>query len=319
MSIMVIGATGMVGSEVVRALVARGADDIRAMSRNGPEKDPPDGVKAVAADTLDPKSMRLALHGVKTLFLLNPVVPDELARSLLTLSLARDVGIERFVYLSMLKTDSYLDVPHASAKFATERMITGFGLPTTVLRPVYFYQNDRQLKVPILTMGSYPTPIGGVGADMIDIRDLADLAAVELMRRDGSPTPLDSESIEVAGPDRLTGESAAALWSEVASREVSYGGDDLRAFEKQMSGMVPAWQALDIALMFGGFRREGMLATAGAHERVAELIGRPLRSYRAFAEELMEEWHHSPADLAGRVGETASAAVRSVRDLAQRR
>ena len=291
MSIMVIGATGMVGSEVVRALVARGADDVRAVSRNAPDKDTPAGVHPVAADTLDPKSMRLALHGVKTLFLLSPVVPDELARSLLTLSLARDAGIERLVYLSMVKADRFLDVPHAGAKFATERMIAEFGLPATVLRPVYFYQNDRQLKVPILTMGSYPTPIGGVGANMIDIRDLADLAAVELLRRDGSPTPLDSETIEVAGPDRLTGESAAALWSEVTTRAVSYGGDDLQAFEKQMSGMAPAWQALDLALMFGGFQREGMLATAGAHERVAERIGRPLRPYRAFAEELMKEWH----------------------------
>lgn len=313
MGILVVGATGMVGSEVVKALIVRGAEDVRALSRSG--NCAPEGVSPVKGDTLDPETMRGALHGVRTLFLLNPVVPDELTRSLTVLSLAREAGIERYVYLSMLKTDQFLDVPHGGAKFATERMIAEFGLPATVLRPAYFYQNDRQLKIPILTMRSYPTPLGGVGVNMIDVRDLADLAALELLRRDRAPSPLDPELIEVIGPDRLTGEHVAALWTELSGREVTYGGDDLRAFEKQVSGTMEAWQALDLAHMFGGFQREGMLAEFGAHERVAERIGRPPRSYRVFAQELMEEWRRSPADLAGRIAETASGMAKSVRGL----
>jgi uncharacterized protein YbjT (DUF2867 family) len=67
--------------------------------------------------------------------------------------------------------------------------------------------------------------------------------------------------------------------------KVTYPGDDLRAFEKQVGAMLPSAMAYDVARMFGGFHRDGMVATPGAVDRVTKLLGRPLRTYRSYAEE----------------------------------
>ncbi len=309
-----MGATGTVGSAVVEALVERGAKNVRALTRHPGKATLPEGVTAVGGDPIEPGSMRNALQGVRTLFVLNPVVADELTRSLTTLSLARDAGIERFVYLSMLNADKFLDTPHGSAKLATEQMVAGYGLPTTILRPAYYYQNDAMLKLPILTLGQYPMPIGSLGTAMIDVRDIGELAAIELIRRNEAVETLPCETIEIAGPNRFTGASIAHLWSEISDRAVDYVGDDLNAFEQQMRHMVEPWQALDLTLMFGGFQRDGMMAADGTNEEIARRIGRPLHRYRDFATATMGEWRHSPADLAGTARSAVSGAIDTVRD-----
>jgi uncharacterized protein YbjT (DUF2867 family) len=280
MSILVIGSTGNIGSHVVQELADRKAD-VHALVHKTKSKFPP-GVTQVKGDVTDMESMRKALVGIDTLFLLNPVVADELNRALLMLNLAVEAGIKRVVYFSMFHADIFLDCPHACAKYATELMIQKFGIPTTILRPNYFFQNDG---LPVLKTGVYPMPIGSLGTSMVDVRDIAAVAALSLIRRDGAAKPLPTEIIEIHGPDVITGDSAAALWSEVLARKVTYPGDDLSAFEKQVGAMLPSAMAYDVAMMFGGFHRDGMVATPGAVDRMTKLLGRPLRTYRSYAEE----------------------------------
>jgi uncharacterized protein YbjT (DUF2867 family) len=96
-------------------------------------------------------------------FLLNAVTPDEVTQALITLNLAREAGIERIVYFSVMHSDRYTNVPHFTGKYTAERMIEHFELPATILRPAYFMQNDAKLKDVILGYGVYPMPVGGVG------------------------------------------------------------------------------------------------------------------------------------------------------------
>ena len=83
MKILVIGGTGHVGSEVVKELTKRHAD-VRMLVRKVAEKTTP-GVEAVVGDLLDPVSIEKALKGVKKLYLLNAVTPDELTQGLVAL------------------------------------------------------------------------------------------------------------------------------------------------------------------------------------------------------------------------------------------
>jgi uncharacterized protein YbjT (DUF2867 family) len=239
-------------------------------------------VAHVSGDTTDMDSMRQALRGVTTLFLLNPVVIDELNRALLMLNLAREASIERVVYFSMFNADTFLDCPHASAKYATEQMIRKFGIPATILRPNYFFQNDGPT---VLATHQYPMPIGSLGVSMVDARDIAEVAAIELMRRDRSPTPLPIEIVEIHGPDVITAQSAVAIWSDVLGKNVPHPGDDLRTFERKAAKMTTSAEAYDVVTMFRGFQRDGMVAPAGGPERVDSILGRPLRNYRGYAEE----------------------------------
>ncbi|ASR07448.1 NmrA family transcriptional regulator [Rhizobium leguminosarum bv. viciae] len=284
MTILVTGATGNVGRQVVEHLVKRGAD-VRALVRDPSKAEFPAGVSVAQGDFLDVDSLRNAMSGVSTLFLLNAVVPDEFTQALIALNVARSAGIERIVYLSVIHADVYVNVPHFAGKFGVERMIEQMGFKATILRPAYFIQNDLMVKDVITGYGAYPMPIGAKGLAMIDVRDIAEIAALELLRREQSAEPLALDRINLVGPETLTGAGIAAIWSDVLARPIQYGGDNTEAFEQNLKQFMPAWMAYDMRLMGERFLTDGMLPETGDVERLTKLLGRPLCSYRAFASE----------------------------------
>lgn len=288
MTILVTGATGTVGRQVVAQLISRGAD-VRALVRDPARADLPAGVAVVQGDLLDVDALRNALSGVSTLFLLNAVVPDEVSQALIALNLAREADIERIVYLSVIHSDVYVNVPHFAGKFAVERMIERMGFGATILRPAYFFSNDLTIKDAVLGHGVYPMPIGSQGLAMIDVRDIGEIAALELLRRAEAPGPLPLDRINLVGPDTLTGADVAAIWSEVLARPVAYGGDDTARFEQTLRAFMPGWMAFDMRLMAERFLTDGMRPEAGDVARLTGLLGRPLRSYRAFAAETVAD------------------------------
>jgi uncharacterized protein YbjT (DUF2867 family) len=285
MTILVTGATGTVGRQVVEQLVKRGAN-VRALVRDASKAKLPQEVTLVQGDLLDVDSLRAALDGVSTLFLLNAVVPDELTQALVTLNLAREAGIQRLVYLSVIHSDLYVNVPHFAGKFGVERMIENMGFNATILRPAYFMNNDLTIKDVVFGYGIYPMPIGSKGLAMIDARDIGEIAALELLRRAQAKEPLPLERINLVGPDTLTGGNVAAIWSEVLGRKIAYGGDNTAGFEENLRKFMPSWMAYDMRLMSERFLTEGMMPEAGDVERLTALLSRPLRSYRDFAAEV---------------------------------
>ena len=120
---------------------------------------------------------------------------------------------------------------------------------------------------------------------MIDARDIADIAAAELLRRDRAPSALDRVTLELVGPQALTGTAVAKIWSAALGREIAYGGDDVAAFEAQLAAYGPAWLAYDMRLMMSGIQTFGMQAAEGTVERLQAILGRPLRTYEDFVRE----------------------------------
>jgi uncharacterized protein YbjT (DUF2867 family) len=285
MTILVTGATGTVGRQVVEQLVKRDAD-VRALVRDPAKANFPAGVNVVQGDLLDVDSLRGAFSGVSTLFLLNAVVPDEFTQALIALNVAREAGVERIVYLSVIHSDVYVNVPHFAGKFGVERMIEQMGLKATILRPAYFMNNELTIKDVVTGYDIYPMPIGSKGLAMIDARDIGEIAAIELVRHEKSATPLPLDRINLVGPDTLTGAKAAAIWSEVLGRTIAYPGDDTAGFEKNLRQFMPSWMAFDMRLMSERFLTDGMIPAAGDVERLTTLLGRPLRSYRDFVSEI---------------------------------
>ena len=285
MTILVTGSTGNVGRNVVEQLVTRGAN-VRALVRDPSKASFPAGVEVVEGDMLDVDSMRRAMSGVSTLFLLNGVVADEYTQALIALNLAHEAGIERIVYLSVIHSDVYVNVPHFAGKFGVERMIEQMGLHATILRPAYYMDNDITIKDVVTDYGIYPMPIGEKGLAMIDARDIGEIAALELIRREQSATPLPVNKINLVGPQTLTGVAAAEIWTDVLGRTIAFPGNDTAGFEQSLRQFMPSWMAFDMRLMAERFLTDGMHPDAGDVERLTSMLGRPLRSYRDYVAQI---------------------------------
>jgi uncharacterized protein YbjT (DUF2867 family) len=285
MTILVTGATGRVGRHVVQQLLDRGAQ-VRVLTRDPAKASFPAGVEVVQGELLDIDALRSAFTGVRTLFLLNAVSGDEFTQALVTLNIARDAGVERIVYLSVIHADRFTNVPHFAVKLGAERMIRDMGFSATILRPSYFIDNELMVKDVIVGHGVYPMPIGARGVAMVDARDIAEVAAIELMRRDHAPDRLPIETINLVGPDTLTGADVASIWSDVLGRPVVYGGDDPTAFEQNLATFMPKWMAYEMRLMAQRYVSDGMIPERGDVERLTSLLGRPLHAYRDFAADI---------------------------------
>lgn len=285
MTILVIGATGRVGRHVVDQLVRREAD-VRVLTRDPAKADFPAGVQVAQGDLLDIDALRAAFSGVSTLFLLNAVTGDEFTQALITLNIAREAGVDRVVYLSVFGADQAVNVPHFAVKRGAERMLEAMDFGATILRPTYFIDNETMVQDVILNHGVYPMPIGDKGLAMVDARDIAEVAALELIRRHDAPGKLPIETINLVGPDTLTGADVAAIWSDVLGRPIVYGGDDPAGFEANMATFLPRWTAYEMRLMAERYVSDGMIPAQGDREQLTTMLGRPLHGYRETAQRI---------------------------------
>jgi uncharacterized protein YbjT (DUF2867 family) len=285
MKTLVIGGAGNVGSQVVKELGKRHAT-VRALVRSTDRlASVPEGVEFVEGDLLDPVSVEKALDGVDKLYLLNAVVPDELTQGLIAYDLAKKRKLKHIVYHSVFRVEDFKDVPHFASKFAIESALRQFDLPFTIIRPNYFFQNDESLQEPLTRAGIYPMPLGPRGVSAVDIRDIAEAAAIALTS-DGHL----GKTYNLNGPDVLSGPRIAEIWSGVLGREIHYTGENLDAFELQMRQKSPSWSAFDFRMMFQGYLERGFIAGPGDIEILTKLLGHKPRSYENFAREAAQSW-----------------------------
>jgi uncharacterized protein YbjT (DUF2867 family) len=283
MKVLVTGGTGKVGTEVVNALLSRGAS-VRVLTRNKEAKLPV-GAEVAVGDLLDADSVRAALDGADKLFLLVANAAEELTQALLTFAVARRAKLEHLTYLSVYQAERFPDVPHFIGKHAVETALQAFDVPFTILRPGYFFQNDAALKAPLTGPGLYSAPIGTAGIAAVDVRDIADAAAVSLTT-DGHA----GKTYSLVGPAPLSGPGAAAAWAAALGRPVRYADPPLDAFEEQLRQMVPAWLAMEVRLMFQGYHERGFAPAAADVAALTTLIGHAPRRYEDFAHETAIAW-----------------------------
>jgi uncharacterized protein YbjT (DUF2867 family) len=290
MKVLVIGATGNVGSAVVAELQKRGAEVRALVRKQNAESQLPAGVEVAVGDLLDPVSVEKALRGVNKLYLLNAVVPDELTQGLIAYDLAKKLKLQHIVYHSVFRVEHFKDVPHFASKLAIEDAMREFDLPFTIIRPNYFFQNDATLKEPLTMAGIYPMPLGSVGISAVDIRDIAEAAAITLTAEGHY-----GKTYNLNGPEILSGPKVASIWSGLLGKEIRYAGNDMDAFEEQMRKRAPSWSAFDIRMMFQGYLERGFVAEPGDLETLTNLLGHGPRRYEDFARETVVNWRRQKA------------------------
>jgi uncharacterized protein YbjT (DUF2867 family) len=285
MNVLVTGGTGTVGSQVVRELISRGAG-VSVLTRDAANTTKlPKGVKPVEGNLLEPATVRRAFADVDGVFLLNPVSQTEVSEGLMAVMGMRQARLKRLVYLSVQHADRAAWLPHFGSKVGVEAGIRRSGISFTILRPNNFFQNDYWFKDALLQYGVYPQPLGDVGVSRVDVRDIAEAAAVAL-----TSSGHEGESYDLVGPEAHTGASTARAWSEALGKPIQYAGNDLDAWEKQSLQYLPDWMVFDFRMMYEHFQQEGLKATPETLERQTKLIGHPPRSFAAFTAETAAAW-----------------------------
>jgi uncharacterized protein YbjT (DUF2867 family) len=283
MNVLVLGGTGVVGSHVVRELLGKGAD-VSVLTRDV-KKPLAAGAKPVAGDLLDPGTIRSAFAGRDAVFLLNAVSATECHEGLMAVNGCRLGGVKKVVYLSVQDADKAPHLPHFGAKLPVEMALKASGIPFTILRPNNFFQNDVWFKDAMLGYDVYPQPFGDAGLSRVDVRDIAEAAALAL-----TTDAAKNETVNLVGPEILTATATAATWGGVLGRKIAYGGNDLDAWEKQSLAYMPAFMVFDFRLMYAFFQEKGLKAAPDDVARLTALLGHAPRRFDEFAAETARAW-----------------------------
>jgi uncharacterized protein YbjT (DUF2867 family) len=293
MKTLVIGCTGMAGGAVTEKLAAQGVS-VRCMSRSSDKlRQLPSGVEGRIADLDNPGTLAAAFPGVESVFLLVPVSPGETKQGLAAVQAAKDARVKKIVYLSVSMPEGSTHIPHFGSKLPVENAIKESGIAYTILRPNNFFQNDLALKDMIMQYGVYLPPIGKIGLNRVDVRDIAD-CAVNALTRPG----FEGQTIAIHGPDTLTGNDIARIYSQYVGRDVRYGGNDLDVWVQRVRNVMPEWKVRDFRVMYKFYQDHGMVAGAADLERQQKLLGRKPRRFEDFVREVAAEWKEDTAKAA---------------------
>jgi len=274
--IVVTAGGGRTGVAVARALRERGRAVRVVVGRPGPRPELESlGAEVRTADLRAADQVRALLPGAEALYVVWPnFAPGEAAGAAALFAAAREAGVPRVVYHSVLRPQAR-SMPHHAAKDAAEEALDASGLAWRVLQPCAYAANlDGQLAAAAAT-GRLRAPWGLRRAQsLVDLRDLAEAAAV-LLTEDG----LDGGTFEAVGPEPLTAPAIAALLSAWLGREV-------RAEDDPPSGPVPPPERYAehcLRLMFDHYRAHGF---TGSPRVLEALLGRPAHT---FAEHLAQQ------------------------------
>lgn len=286
MKLLVIGGTGTVGSQVVRDLLGRRVD-IRVLTRSEAHaRALPEGVQGAVGDLAEPSSLKKAFEDIDRLFINIPVSPMETELGKTAVQAARESEVTRIVYSSVALPPGSEKIPHFASKIPIEEAVKASGLEWTILRPSNFYQNDQWLKEPILNYGIYPQPIGNkIGSSRVDTRDIAD-AAVNSLLEDGH----NGRTYQLIGPELWTGDATAEVYSRLLGRDVRYGGDDLDAWAREASKMLPGWMIDEFKIMFEFFQTKGFVVGDDPNAPLRDVLKHESRRFEDFAAELARQW-----------------------------
>jgi uncharacterized protein YbjT (DUF2867 family) len=266
--ILVLGATGNVGQPLVRALLARG-QHVKAASRSGTSVA---GSEGVVFDYARPDTLHAAFDGVDRAYVMLPaghVNSKELLLPVIQAAADRDVKV---VLQTVFGVDADDSIPYRQVELALEQS----GTPYVILRPNWFSDNFHNFWKTGIDHGQIALPAGTGKSSFIDVRDIAESAAVAL-----TTDRFDGQSFNLTGPEAISYADAAQLLSEVTGKPVRYVPIDDSAFVEALTGVGVARDYADFLASIFHPVREGW--TAAVTDHVQTLTGHAPRSLATYA------------------------------------
>lgn len=279
--LLITGASGTIGKELVKQLKARDADFVVMSSKPAAVVG---GFPAVRGDFADANSLRQAFAGVKTLFLLFPFTPESVTLARNAVEAAKASGVTHIVRSSGAGAQAGSPVAIAELQGRIDAMIEQSGIAYTLLRPAGFMQNWVNFYADQIKAGSYAAAHGDAAITMVDVRDIAEVAAIVLT----NPTAHAGRAYTLTGGEALSTGEQVAMISRAIGRPVRYEAISPEQAETALRGwgLPPAQIALYSSLAY--VYRQGW--AAGLSPDVQTLTGHVPRSFVDFVVEHAAAW-----------------------------
>lgn len=280
--ILVTGALGNVGAEVVKALLAHGhkvraadIDAIKLKERFG------ESVDAVRFDFLDPKTFGPVFEGVQKMFFMRPPHISNVKREMLpAIQAARRAGVRQVAFLSIIGVENAKYVPH----FKVETSLKEQGFETTFLRCSFFMQNlNTTHRKEIRERNEIFVPVGSAKTSFIDVRDIGAVAAQVLIE-----TGHAGKNYDLTGSVALDYWQVADILSDTLERKITYRNPGpANFFLKTLRSGRPAPYALVVTGLYLS-TRFGMSEPVTAE--VERLTGKKPISFEQYAKDYRGAW-----------------------------
>lgn len=238
MKVLVTGATGTVGAELVKNLSARGVA-VRAAVHSAAKAEKVRGpnVETVEMDLARPESVDAAFKGVDKAFLLTPGAQNMVELGQRMVDAAKKGGVKHIVRLSGFGADVEPGIQFGQWHRAVERHIEASGIAYTILRPNNFMQNFI-VNYPAAG-GVYYLPLGDGKISYIDVRDIAAVAATVL-----TATGHEGKAYTLTGGEAISVSEVAQAISAATGKTFSYVNVPEEAARNAMKEHhVPDWMA----------------------------------------------------------------------------
>jgi uncharacterized protein YbjT (DUF2867 family) len=277
--ILVTGATGKNGQELIRQLTALG-QRVRALVRNPAKAANLKGPNVELAEgAFDrPETLDTALQGAEKAFLLTPVAENSAQWQRAFIKAAQSARVKHLVKFSGMGATAASESELLRLHAETDEVLRASGVPFTILQPNSFYQNILSSADTIKTQGKFYLPLKHARQSTVDVRDINAVAA-KVFTSPGH----EGKAYVITGPEALTFDEVAEKLSLVLGRKIDYVDVPLSAAADGMrkSGM-PEWDVRTVSELLGYFASG---AAASVSDTVPRLLGRPAISFEQFAKD----------------------------------
>jgi uncharacterized protein YbjT (DUF2867 family) len=277
--ILITGATGNNGRELIRQLTAMG-QRVRALVRNPVEAVKLDGsnIDVVAGDFDLPETLEPALQGVEKAFLLTPVAERFVQWQKDFIEAAQRAKIRHLVKFSGMGADARSASQLLKLHAETDDILRNSGVPFTILQPNSFHQNMLSSANTIKAQNAFYWPLRNASQSTVDIRDISAVAA-KVFTSSGH----EGKTYIITGPEALTFQQVAEKLSSVLGRKIQYVDVPISAAADGMrnSGM-PDWSVRAVSDLLVYFASG---AAATVTDTVPRLLGRPATSFEQFVKD----------------------------------
>jgi len=221
-TILITGATGTVGSEVVKQLSAKGENIIvKAAARSATDNtfENLNRVQVVQLDYDKPDSLAVALKGVDKLFLLTPFQSNMVDLTSNLVSEAKKAKVKYIAKQSVMGADAEPGITPGRLHRQAEKIIEESGIPFTFLRPNFFMQNFVNYYSNLIrSQGAFYIPAGDAKVSFVDVRDIAAVAVKSLI----NDNQQKGRAYNITGCEALSYGQAAEILSKAVGKKINY-------------------------------------------------------------------------------------------------